>query len=122
EMITGRRVFTGGSIVETMNAILTVDPPALGEIVDNVPPALDRIVRRCLEKRPGDRFHSAHDLALALEATAGSRTHSGPATVVVAETTIPARRRSVLAYAGVAVATAAVLVGVAAATGVLNKP
>ena len=41
-----------------------------------VPPALERVVRRCLEKEPAQRFSSAHDLALAIEAAA---TGSGPA-------------------------------------------
>jgi serine/threonine protein kinase len=44
-----------------------------------VPPSLDRIERRCLEKRPEDRFHSVHDLALALEAVSGSQTQPGVA-------------------------------------------
>jgi len=74
EMISGRRAFAGASTVETMNAILTGDPPPLdGEI----PGALERIIFRCLEKEPEQRFGSAHDLAFALDALSGT-TRSGP--------------------------------------------
>ena len=74
EMLSGARPFRGDSSVETMNAILTQDPPALDEPGRAISPGLERIVRRCLEKRPADRFHSAHDVALALEATSGATT------------------------------------------------
>ena len=59
-----------------MNAILKEDPPDLSGTGREISPGLARIVRRCLEKRPGDRFHSAHDLALALEAVSSGG--SGP--------------------------------------------
>jgi serine/threonine-protein kinase len=68
EMLSGVRAFRRDSAVETMSAILTEDPPEIASSARAVSPALARIVRRCLEKRAGDRFHSAHDLALALEA------------------------------------------------------
>jgi serine/threonine protein kinase len=73
EMLTGRRTFTGASTVETMNAILTEDPPP---IAGEVPGALERVIFRCLEKEREQRFGSAHDLAFALEAV--SVTRSGP--------------------------------------------
>ena len=67
EMISGKRAFKGDSSVETMNAILKEDPPELSESGLNVTPGLDRIVRHCLEKEPGQRFQSARDLAFDLE-------------------------------------------------------
>ena len=72
EMLSKRRAFAGESAPEVLTAILKEDPPELASSDRNVPPALGRIVRRCLEKRPEDRFHSAHDLALALEAVSGA--------------------------------------------------
>jgi non-specific serine/threonine protein kinase len=63
EMAGGRRPFGGGSSAETMDAILRDNPPALPS---SVPEALDRVVRRCLEKAPDGRFQSAADLASAL--------------------------------------------------------
>jgi len=67
ELLTGRRAFDRESRVETLNAILHDEVPALGA---NVPVALDRIVRRCLEKDPDARFQSARDLAFALDTVA----------------------------------------------------
>src|SRR5205823_10219494 len=72
EMLAGRRAFSGPSPVETMSAILKEDPPELTTPSGSVPPALDRIVRRCLEKNPEERFQSARDLGFALEALSGS--------------------------------------------------
>lgn len=67
EMLSGQRTFSGDSAIEVMNAILKEEPPELSETNAKVSPALDKIVRRCLEKKPELRFHSAHDLGFALE-------------------------------------------------------
>ena len=72
EMLSGRRAFHGESSAETMSAILKEDPAELSETNKTVSPALERIVNHCLEKRPEARFHSARDLAFALEALSGS--------------------------------------------------
>ena len=72
EMLSGKRAFAGESSVETMNAILKEEPPELVESGRNVSPELDRIVRHCLEKSPEARFHSAGDVAFALESVSGS--------------------------------------------------
>ena len=71
-MLSGRRAFKGGSAAETMHAILKDDPPDLVETNRSLPPALERIVRHCLEKRPEQRFHSAHDVAFDLQAVSPS--------------------------------------------------
>jgi len=68
EMVSGKRAFRGESAVETMSAILKEDPPDLAETNRNVSPALERIVRHCLEKNPAERFQSARDVAFNLEA------------------------------------------------------
>ena len=68
EMLSGRRAFHGESAAETMSAILKEEPRAFSESNRNIAPALERVVRHCLEKRPGERFQSGHDLAFALEA------------------------------------------------------
>jgi eukaryotic-like serine/threonine-protein kinase len=72
EMLSGKRAFAGGSAADTMSAILREDPPELTTADPALSPALDRIVRRCLEKDPQHRFHSAHDLAFALESVTGA--------------------------------------------------
>jgi serine/threonine protein kinase/tetratricopeptide (TPR) repeat protein len=72
EMLSGRSPFRKETTAETMTAILHEDPPALAGVGREIPPALEGIVTRCLEKRPEDRFTSAHDVALALRAFSGS--------------------------------------------------
>jgi hypothetical protein len=67
EMLAGRRAFQADSAVETMSAILKQEPPDLTSIDSALPPALDRIVRHCLEKNPEERFQSARDLAFDLD-------------------------------------------------------
>jgi serine/threonine protein kinase len=68
EMLSGRRAFKGDSAAETMHAILKEDPPDLVETNRRLSPALERIVRHCLEKRPEQRFHTERDLGFALDA------------------------------------------------------
>jgi eukaryotic-like serine/threonine-protein kinase len=72
EMLSGRRAFHGDSAADTMSAILREDPPDLSVTNQNISPGLDRIVRHCIEKSPEQRFHSAHDVAFALEALTGT--------------------------------------------------
>ena len=72
EMLSGRRAFHGESAAETMSAILKEDPPELSDTNKTVSQALERLVNHCLEKNPESRFHSARDLAFALESLSGS--------------------------------------------------
>jgi serine/threonine-protein kinase len=67
EMLAGQRAFQGESRADVMSAILKEDPPELSDIRAGVPPAVTEIVRHCLEKKPGERFQSARDLAFSLE-------------------------------------------------------
>ena len=59
EMLSGRPAFQGDSAVETLNAILTQEPAALSREGGESPPGLERILGRCLEKRPEQRFQTA---------------------------------------------------------------
>jgi Tol biopolymer transport system component len=70
EMLSGRRAFHGETPADTISAILREDPPELSATSGVVAPALERIVRRCLEKNPEERFQSARDLAFNLESLA----------------------------------------------------
>ena len=72
EMLTGKRAFHKPTSADTMSAILNEDPPAISQIVANIPPALQRVVHRCLEKNPEQRFQSASDLAFALQGLSDS--------------------------------------------------
>ncbi len=84
EMLTRRQAFHGESAVETMNAILKEDLPEFPAMPQDLSPALERLLRHCLEKNPDDRFQSARDLAFdleALSADSGARPGSAAAPV-----------------------------------------
>jgi serine/threonine protein kinase/dipeptidyl aminopeptidase/acylaminoacyl peptidase len=74
EMLTGARAFKRDSSIETLSAILKEEPEDLTEKLPNIPPALERVVRRCLEKDRELRFQSARDLAFNLEMLASVST------------------------------------------------
>ncbi len=83
EMVSGRRAFRRETSAETMTAILKDDPPELNEPSHPVPPGLERIVRRCLEKQPEQRFQSAKDLAFALDTVSGTSASNSVATAAL---------------------------------------
>ena len=103
EMITGRRAFRRETMAETMSAILKEEPEELTLSNPNVSPALDRIVRRCLEKKPERRFQSTSDLAFALESLSAPSSSSGSSTMtthdVAAEPESRKPSRKALLYA-----------------------
>jgi serine/threonine protein kinase len=110
ETLSGERAFRGDSGVETMNAILKEDPPELVSRMANVPPALDRLIRRCLEKNPDERFRSAHDLAFALEALSGSGV-AAPVDVVPETSAIRSRAMAAIVFLFLLLITGAFFVG-----------
>lgn len=61
-----------------MSAVLNEDPPAISQLAPMSPPALQRVVHRCLEKNAEQRFQSASDLAFALDALSDLRRQMGP--------------------------------------------
>jgi eukaryotic-like serine/threonine-protein kinase len=72
EMVTGKQTFRKPTSAETMTAILNEDPQSVAQLAPSTPPGIQRVVHRCLEKNLEQRFHSAHDLAFALEAMSDS--------------------------------------------------
>jgi Tol biopolymer transport system component len=103
EMLSGKRAFKSESPVETMSAILKEEPPELTETNRSVPPALEHIVRHCLEKNPQERFQSARDVAFDLEMMSGI---SGPTKSEIAAVRpgLPIRGKAAAVMAVVAVA------------------
>jgi hypothetical protein len=104
EMLSGTRAFRGDTTADTMTAILKDDPPELPIADRHIPPALARIVERCLDKTVAARFYSMHDLAIALEAIS-----SFSSTASTAGVPVPVgrgKRRAVLAAAGVTIVAA----------------
>jgi Tol biopolymer transport system component len=87
EMATARRAFDGRSKTSLIAAILSSQPPPISSVQPVMPPALDHVVRKCLEKDPDDRWQSARDVASELRWIAEAGSQAGvPAT-------LPARRR-----------------------------
>ncbi|MDP9146027.1 MAG: serine/threonine-protein kinase [Acidobacteriota bacterium] len=114
EMVSGQRAFRRDTAAETMTAILKEDPPEFDDLTHPVSPGLERIVRRCLEKKPEQRFQSAKDLAFALEALTGTSTKTAANPVIEDQTK---SRRWMLAAAAIPLA-----LGLGAVLGWLAKP
>ena len=102
EMLAGKRAFQRETMAETMTAILKEEPPELSEMNANISPVLEKIVCRCLEKKPELRFQTASDLGFALEALSASTSASGnnltADTNALIETKAPAARRAFLPW------------------------
>jgi eukaryotic-like serine/threonine-protein kinase len=90
EMLSGKRAFKRDTAAETMTAVLRENPPELSESGWHGPLGLQRIVERCLEKDPRQRFQSALDLAFAIEALSGAATSSNNHTRI---DELPAQRK-----------------------------
>jgi eukaryotic-like serine/threonine-protein kinase len=88
EMATGKRAFEGSSRTSLIAAIVTTHPAPISTIVPMTPPAIDRVVRKCLEKDPDDRWQSAHDVASELRWLSEAGSQAGVAT------TLTIRRKS----------------------------
>jgi serine/threonine protein kinase len=110
EMLSGHRAFRRDTPAETMTAVLREEPPELSDSTHPLSPALEKIVRRCVEKDPNQRFQSAKDLSFALSALSGSDTGA------VRVTNLPTKRSL---WLSVGVTTA--LIAVAAATWFLSS-
>jgi serine/threonine-protein kinase len=109
EMLSGRRAFDRPTGAETMTAILRESPPPISSLHGGPPPALERVVEHCLEKRAEDRFQSGRDLAFALSTASLDSAPSRPPGAPFASA--PRARNVRLAVLGVA---AVVLAGTGA--------
>ena len=76
EMVTGRRPFAGESRASVTAAILSSDPPPMSALQPVTPPALERVVNRCLAKNPDDRWKTARDLGWELKSIAEEGAHA----------------------------------------------
>ena len=105
ELITGQRAFDGKSSSSVMAAVLATKPRPIEELVPLTPPALERIVSRCLAKDPEDRWHTARDVAAELQWVAQGGSKVGLPAVVSGRRKV----REGLAWAACAVATVAAI-------------
>lgn len=101
EMLSGVRAFVGEDRQELAGAILRQDPRPLGELIADLPPGLERLVKRCLAKEPGARWQCAADLVHELRwiGSGDSKRRGTEARVL-----IPARRRFLAAGLSVMIA------------------
>jgi eukaryotic-like serine/threonine-protein kinase len=103
EMLSGKRAFRGDTAADTISAILKEDPPDLSETNKNISPILERVVRRCLEKNPAERFQSASDLAFDLENISGISGQSTTAAMSAAPIPTKPRAWPIVAIAALAI-------------------
>jgi eukaryotic-like serine/threonine-protein kinase len=99
EMFSGQRAFRRDTAAETMTAILKEDAPEVSVSGKLISPALERIVRRCLEKKPLQRFQSARDLAFNLEGLSGVSSTSAAAGAAAVATAKKRPRKQVIQLA-----------------------
>jgi serine/threonine protein kinase/Tol biopolymer transport system component len=83
EMATGKRAFEGKSQASVIGAILKDDPPPISSLQPMTPPALDRVVKKCLGKDPENRWQSARDLTDELRWIAEGGSQAGAPALLV---------------------------------------
>jgi serine/threonine protein kinase len=76
EMATGKRAFECKSQASLIAAILEREPPAMSSLQPMTPPALDRVVKKCLAKEPDQRWQTASDLCGELKWIAEGGSHA----------------------------------------------
>ncbi len=111
QMLTGRRAFSADSNAGLIAATLTSSPPPVSSLQPLATPALDRVVRMCLEKDPADRWQSAHDLVAELRWIASGASGTGPVA------TVPPRRKWAAPLLALALCAAAAAAGFLAGRG-----
>jgi Tol biopolymer transport system component len=102
EMATGKHAFEGKSRTSLIAAIVSSQPPPISSVMPMCPPALDHVVRKCLEKEPDERWQSAHDVAEELRWIAQAGSQAGVASSIA----VRRRTRESLAWGLAAVALA----------------
>jgi Tol biopolymer transport system component len=100
EMATGKRAFDGKSQVGVLAAILEKEPEPIGVSQPLVPPALERLIRTCLAKDPDQRWQSAHDLKMQLQAIAETGGQVGAPAAMASSHRGNKRTLAVLSVAG----------------------
>jgi serine/threonine protein kinase len=111
EMATGKKAFEGKSQASVIGKILETDPPPISSLQPMTPPALDRVVKKCLRKDPDERWQSARDVTDELKWIAEGGSQPAIPVTPVARRTL--KERLAWAVAAVAVVIAAVAASVA---------
>jgi tetratricopeptide (TPR) repeat protein/tRNA A-37 threonylcarbamoyl transferase component Bud32/TolB-like protein len=118
EMVTGKSAFQGETPSDTLAHILRDQPPPSFEINPEVPPELERIIEKCLEKDPADRYQDTRDLAVDLrrlirDSEGGTQSGSGLRSAAPASSARTAGRKRVPVAAAVAIAAVALIAAAA---------
>src|SRR3974390_2462650 len=117
EMVRGKRSFERPTSADTMAAILNEEPPPISALSPETPVSVERVIQRCLEKNPEQRFQSASDLAFALQAL-GEPSVSAPSGAHAVRKVTPRKA----APAGIIAAGAILVLIVAALVYLLKQP
>ena len=99
EMATGQRAFQGANKTTLIAAIVSSQPSPVSSVLATTPPALDHVIRRCLEKDPEDRWQSAQDVASELHWIGEAGSQAGSPVAV----TLKRKTRERLAWATAAI-------------------
>src|ERR1700688_915551 len=110
EMATGKRAFQGKTSASIMAKILEAEPPSMASLQPMTPPALDRVVKRCLAKEPDDRWQTASDLSESLKWIAEGGSQAGVPAPVASKRKL--WRRLAWGAAAIAIAIAAMATSV----------
>ncbi len=84
EMCTGQKAFSGSTQASLISSIMKEDPAPISTRAPMSPPALDTVVKTCLAKDPEDRWQTARDVAIQLEAIRSDR--SSPRAIAAVKT------------------------------------
>ncbi len=110
EMLTGRRLFAGESVTETLAAVLREVLP-LGAVPATTPGSIRRLLRRCLEREPANRLHDVADARIVLADVEAGRADDPAAAPGASEPVAPAGGRGLAVAAALALAAGAFVVG-----------
>ncbi len=110
EMTTGQKAFSGATRASLIGAVLRDEPPPVSRVTPVAPRALDRVVSTCLAKEPEDRWQTARDVGLQLDAIRRDSSALEPPAAVSA----PAARRHLRAFVPWAIAAAALAIAATA--------
>ena len=103
ELLSGKKAFKRDTAADTMSAILKEEPIELSDSGRNISPALDHIIKHCLEKDRGNRFQSARDIVFVLSETSGQPMPSGAQRAAASGVALRRRRWARPALAGVVI-------------------
>jgi serine/threonine-protein kinase len=86
EMLTGKRAFEGSSPASVIAAIMERPAPSIADVA---PPALDRLLQRCLKKEPDDRWQTVRDLKSELDWIASAAGEAAVPAAITRRRTLP---------------------------------